>query len=448
MNKTTFKMLLAVGAGMGLALPVTQALAAAGKFEFVAGEVKIKPRAGAEQVARKGMEVNEGDLITSGKPGYAQIRFEDGGIAALQASTALNIDKFVYKQEDKSKDVVNLELLRGRLRAITGEVGSVYKENYTIRTPMAQMGVRGTDHEAIFIPQPVAGEIADGRTGTYNKVNVGGTYIQNQVGRVDVGPAQTGYVADAKSQPALLPGIPSIYLASGGATSKRRYIQVDADGSSAPIVRTINSTDGVPLSPAKLEVAGIAALGATTGTVVPFSTATATRHDTGGNAALGVDWGRWDSAAVPAGGVGSLHYINTSNPTSAGQLAALPGAGVVSGTYTYAGGTAPTNEKGQTGSVVSATAITNFSTQTISGYTLTANTPGRTWNVTGSGSFAQFGSANGIALNGFCGGCASTAATGRASGQFTGAAAQGIISGYGLQSGVNTVSGTMLLTRP
>jgi hypothetical protein len=445
MNKTTVKWLLAMSTGIGLAFSVAQAQAASGKFEFVAGEVKIKPRAGAEQIARKGMEINEGDLITSGKPGYAQIRFEDGGIAALQASTVLNIDKFVYKQEDKSKDVVNLELLKGRLRAITGEVGSVYKENYTIRTPMVQMGVRGTDHEAIFIP--ATGEIADGRPGSYNKVNVGGTYIQNQAGRVDVSPGQTGYVGDAKSQPGLLQGIPSIYLAGGAPASKRRYIQVDADGSSAPIVRTVNSADSVPLSPAKLEVAGVAALGATAGTAVPFSTANATRHDTGSNAALGVDWGRWDAAAVPAGGVGSLHYINTSNPTNASQLAALPGAGVVSGTYTYAGGTAPTNEKGQTGSVVSATAIANFTSQTISGYTLTANTPGRTWNVSGNGSFAQFGSANGIALSGFCGGCASTAATGRASGQFTGAAAQGIISGFGVQSGTNTASGAILLTR-
>ena len=445
MKKTAITLLLGLSLGVSAISFSTHALAAAGKFEFVTGVVKLKSKAGAEKAALKGMEINEGDVITSGKPGYAQIRFEDGGIVALHAASTLNIEKFIYKQEDKSKDAVTLELLKGRLRAITGEVGSVHKENYQIRTPMVQMGVRGTDHEAIFIPRPSPGELAIGTPGSYNKVNVGGTYIQNEAGRVDVSPAQAGFAADAKSRPGVLPQIPSIYLSDGAAGGKRRFIQVDADGSSAPIVREL---------PLNAQGAGIAAFsgagGALTGVALPFATGTATKVDTGGNAALGVDWGRWAGAyAVPgvAGTTGSIHYINTANPTSASQLAALPGAGVVIGNYTYAGGTLPTNELGQTGSIISATAIANFSTQMLTGYTLTATTPGRTWDVSGNGSFAQFGGSSGIALSGFCTGCAAPAATGRASGQFTGNAAQGMITGFGAQSGTNTVSGAMLLTR-
>ena len=441
MKKTTITVLLSLSLG----LSATQALAAAGRIEFATGDVKVKSRAGIEQAARKGTEINEGDTVVSGKPGFAQIRFEDGGIIVVHAATEFNVKKFVYNQPDKTKDVANFALLKGRLRAITGEVGSIHKENYTIETPLAQMGVRGTDHEAIFIPQPGPGELAIGQPGTYNKVNAGGTYIQGANGRVDVNPGQAGFADAAKAQPGVLSQIPAIYLSPGADAPKRRFIQVDADSSSQPIVRELPpSAEAASIS--AFSAAGVARTAAGQG----FLTGSATKVNTGSDAALGVDWGRWDGAySVPgvAGTVGSLHYINAANITSASQLAALPGAGIVTATYQAAGGTLPTNELGQTGSLVNATAVANFTTSMLTGYTLNATTPGRTWNVSGNGSFAQFGSSNGIALTGFCGGCAVAAATGQATGQFTGSAAQGIVSGFGVQSGANTASGTVLLKR-
>ena len=441
MKKTAIALLL----GISLGFSATHTLAAAGRVEFATGDVKIKSRGGVEQTARKGSEINEGDTVISGKPGFAQIRFEDGGIVVVHAATEFNVKKFVYNQPDKTKDVANFALLKGRLRAITGEVGSVHKENYTIETPLSQMGVRGTDHETIFIPQPGPGELAIGAPGTYNKVNAGGTYIQSANGRVDVNPGQAGFADAAKAQPGVLAQLPSIYLSPGADAPKRRFIQVDADGSSAPIVRE--------LPPAAVS-ASITAFGGVGGTRTlvgsGFITGTATQANIGGDAALGVDWGRWDGAyIVPGvtGTTGSMHYINASNITSAAQLAALPGAGVVTATYQFAGGTLPTNQLGQTGNIVSATAVANFTTSMLTGYTLNANTPGRNWNVSGNGSFAQFGSSNGIALTGFCTGCAVAAATGQASGQFTGAAAQGIVSGFGVQSGTDSASGAILLKR-
>ncbi len=62
MHKTTFACLL----GLNLGLSAMQALAAAGRVEFVTGEVKVKSRGGQEQTARKGTEINEGDTVISG----------------------------------------------------------------------------------------------------------------------------------------------------------------------------------------------------------------------------------------------------------------------------------------------------------------------------------------------------------------------------------------------
>ena len=423
----------------------------AGRFEFVVGDVRLKTRAGAESPVTRGQTFAEGDTITSGAPGYAQMRFTDEGIVVLRANTVMRIEKYSYKQEN-SKEAAHLVVEKGGMRAITGKVGSVNKDDYRISTPMAQMGVRGTDHETIVIPLPVGGELTTGAPGTYNKVNTGGTYMANEAGRVDINPAQAGRIADAKSQPQVLAQIPPVYLSAGGGKNERRFIQVDADGGAGPVIRPVTSNDGILLSPASLQRAGVtsfSATGAQTAVNAPFSNAGATLRDTGNNPALGVDWGRWDNAGIANNGVNNnQHTINTSQPTSASQLAALPGNGVVTATYIYAGqGTKPTNELGQTGALVSATAIANFTTQQMTGFTLNAVTPGKTWNVTGSGSFAQFGSNNGIALSGFCGGCTTTAATGRASGQFAGTQAQGILTGYGAQSGTSTVTGAALLTR-
>ena len=143
--------------------------------------------------------------------------------------------------------------------------------------------------------------------------------------------------------------------------------------------------------------------------------------------------------------------MTASQLTSPAQLAALPASGLVSATYNYAGGPAPTNQLGAAGSVSSLTVGVNFSTQTITGYSVAASAGGATWNASGSGTLAQFGGGSGIALTGQCAGCtpgnATPTAQGTAHGALVGPNAERMITSFGLRSANQGISGAALLSR-
>ena len=185
----------------------------------------------------------------------------------------------------------------------------------------------------------------------------------------------------------------------------------------------------------------------------------ATLANAGGDAAFGVNWGSWQGALATVNGAattGSTHFINSIDPTSASQFASL-GSSLVNATYTYKGGPAPTDQLGTQGKINSLSVGVNFSTQSITNYTVNASIPANaavgatTWNASGSGTISQFTGASGIALIGTCYGCTpgkgDPAAQGSANGAFVGSAAQKMITSFGLTAASQAISGVGYLSR-
>jgi hypothetical protein len=174
--------------------------------------------------------------------------------------------------------------------------------------------------------------------------------------------------------------------------------------------------------------------------------------NSGSDAASGVDWGTWTGGlATVAGNAtnGGTHFMNSTQLTSAAQLAAMP-ATMVTATYSYAGGPAPTDQAGGQGTINSLSAGVNFGTQQITSYNLNASVGAANWAASGNGSFAQFGGASGIQLSGKCSGCAgggTPTASGTAHGLFVGGAAEKMITSFGLKAASQSISGAALLAR-
>lgn len=193
-----------------LALP-SFAQAASGHILFVHGDVRIVNASGQERGVKKGEELQEGDTVITGKTGAAQVRMVDGGFLAVRPNTQLKVDTFRYAGKTDGSEKGIFTLTKGTFRAITGAVGKVNKENYEVRTPGATIGIRGTDHEPMFIPMPLPGEIAIGTPGTYDKVNTGEALIKTSAGTAFVGANQAGFAAGLNDVPVKLPSIPNFY---------------------------------------------------------------------------------------------------------------------------------------------------------------------------------------------------------------------------------------------
>lgn len=178
----------------------------AGRIEEVRGDVRIYDPARNMRIARLGESVHEGDSIVTGADGEVHLAMEDEGQIAVRPNTRLRIAR--YKAEGGSDDASIIALVQGALRSVTGWIGKYNPKGYAIRTPTATIGVRGTDHETLVLPE----DARDGEAGTYDRVNHGATLLTTKHGQAEVRPNQAGFVAlRGAARPRLLATVPAVF---------------------------------------------------------------------------------------------------------------------------------------------------------------------------------------------------------------------------------------------
>lgn len=217
--------------GVLLAAWGSLALADTGKFQFVHGDVILIRSDGNSVVPRKGDSLEEGDVIATGAQAQAQLVMNDGGLISLRPDSRLRIDQFRFNGKADGSERGIFGLLKGGFRAITGLIGKANKDNYKIRTATATIGIRGTDHEALYIAPPTSGETPIGPPGTYDKVNVGQTYLQTSAGRLDLSSNQVGFApAMGNTAPQRLPNIPDFLKATPNIQTTTQSVALNTAG--------------------------------------------------------------------------------------------------------------------------------------------------------------------------------------------------------------------------
>jgi hypothetical protein len=194
-----------------LACLAAPALAAIGTVQFAAGPVQLRDAAGNLRALKKGDPINEGEAIVTGALGSAQLKMIDGGILAIRPDTDLRLDTYRYAGRADGSESALMSLVKGGFRTITGFIGRVNRSRYTISTPTATIGIRGTDHEPFFIPPGTTRGGAG--PGTYDKVNDGVAFIASAGAEQNIGKNQMGYAAPGRP-PVLLPVLPELFKAT------------------------------------------------------------------------------------------------------------------------------------------------------------------------------------------------------------------------------------------
>lgn len=221
-----------------MCLPHSAWAAVAGRFQFVAGDVRIVSADGRERPAIKGGEIHEKESIFSGKTGSAQLRMIDDGIVAVRPETSLRIDEYKFANKEDGTERGFFSLLKGGFRSITGLIGRGNRDNYGIRTPSATIGIRGTDHETIHL----TAALPNLPEGTYNKVNTGATAVNGTL----VGANQVAYAPNLNTPAFILPHIPAIFeVPKGGRQGQEDRKRSDADnGDGKPQAKDEKKQDG------------------------------------------------------------------------------------------------------------------------------------------------------------------------------------------------------------
>jgi hypothetical protein len=137
-GKTMLRPLLVISA---LAFAAGQAHAAeAGKVIFAAGAVQIADKTGAE-----GTAVQEGELLVTGNDGFLYVKTVDNGLFILRPNTKAKIVSYQVDRQNPANTRIKLELISGTARSKSGDAVKLARQNFRFNTPVAAIGVRGTD---------------------------------------------------------------------------------------------------------------------------------------------------------------------------------------------------------------------------------------------------------------------------------------------------------------
>jgi len=195
--------------------PVGAETRSVGKVVLVTGKAAIHSISGELRKLRVGGVFYEGETIETHKESFVKLKYTDGGVMYLRPTTKIIIEEYKFTKDAVDKLVTNL--VKGGLRTVTGDIAKRNRDNYKMKTPVATMGVYGTDFTVRFCNEDCTDLEAYGApspdNGLYMGVNKGGIVISNAASSQIYRVGQFGHVAGTQFKPRILPSAPAILVA-------------------------------------------------------------------------------------------------------------------------------------------------------------------------------------------------------------------------------------------
>lgn len=184
----------------------------AGRVERLSGPLMAKKADGSVKVLALKSEIESGDTLVSEKNTYAQIRFIDNSEITLRPGTTFKVEDFAYEEGKPEADQASFALVKGGLRSITGLMGKRNKEKFSLKTPNATIGIRGTTFIAQYVPpEALAGRVAPPLApGLHVSVSDGAIVVSNSGGSLGFSAGQFGYVPSMSQPPVIVPVNPGL----------------------------------------------------------------------------------------------------------------------------------------------------------------------------------------------------------------------------------------------
>lgn len=177
------------------------------KIVDIKGEAYAQNRADKNAQERKlvmGSGLNPKDFLTTQADSYVVMVFRDGEKVTLQPKSELDIVKYDFQQPGK-KDQMLFKLAAGGMRALTGSIGKKDKSAYALDTPVATIGIRGTEAETVIDD---AVDVNTGNAPVYNHVTEGAISVKNETGEVVLTQGQSSVTTSPTTPTMQVPTLP------------------------------------------------------------------------------------------------------------------------------------------------------------------------------------------------------------------------------------------------
>jgi hypothetical protein len=153
MNRLSFMRTLAlwlfVATGLAHAVEPPAALVVAGHVAFIHGQVSLVNGNQAARTVQTGDPVYVGDRIQTQADSQLHLRMVDNAFVALRPLSQLVISTYDYDKDQPQASRIRMDLQQGTSRAVSGKGGQAAKHQYRFNTPLAAIGLRGTDYTVV-----------------------------------------------------------------------------------------------------------------------------------------------------------------------------------------------------------------------------------------------------------------------------------------------------------
>lgn len=123
-----------------------ESAALVGTVSLVLGKAAIE--SGSPKQTRTlapGSQVRVHDQIVTSANGHVHIRFVDDALVSVRPDSRLEITRYDYDPARPELSAVKFDLIEGVTRAISGDAAKAARQRFRLNTPIAAIGVRGTD---------------------------------------------------------------------------------------------------------------------------------------------------------------------------------------------------------------------------------------------------------------------------------------------------------------
>jgi hypothetical protein len=168
--------------------------ASAGAQQAVGSVNRTQGEARAEGQSPRAFSVGSlirfGDVVTTGAAARIEFTLADGTLVTMGERARLVIDEFVY---DPARETgrASLNFVAGAFRMITGAIGKQPDRPLLVRTPVATIGIRGTDFWGGPLDDPLNVLVLEGSVA-----------VTTPAGQVVLEPGQGTNVAGPNTAPA------------------------------------------------------------------------------------------------------------------------------------------------------------------------------------------------------------------------------------------------------
>lgn len=182
---------------------------AQGQVQHLSGTLFVQRADGSIRLLSEKSEVRTGDVVSTERDSYAQIKMTDGGKITLRPNSQLRIEGYQFSEKEPEKDNFVFALLKGGLRAVTGLIGKrVNRDAYKLRTATATVGIRGTDFNAIEVPPGPAADAPP--PGVYVVVSDGMVVVTSGGTELLAGAGQTAFSGNPNLPATIIPPPPNL----------------------------------------------------------------------------------------------------------------------------------------------------------------------------------------------------------------------------------------------